>query len=49
VVRDLVEGEQDSEQASEPAIREQKPTHDPSRSSSWILSPNWGFGPVHKG
>jgi pSer/pThr/pTyr-binding forkhead associated (FHA) protein len=42
-------GEEDSEQASDPAIREQDSTPDASRPSNWIHSPNWNFGPLHKG
>ena len=48
-IRYRLEGEEDSEQASDPAIREQDSTPDSSRLSNWIHSPKWGFGPVHKG
>jgi FHA domain len=48
-IRYRLEGEEDSEQASDPAIREQDSTPDSSRPSNWIHSPRWGFGPVHKG
>jgi pSer/pThr/pTyr-binding forkhead associated (FHA) protein len=41
--------EEDSEQGSDPAIREQDSTPDSSRPSSWTRSPKWGFGPMHKG
>ena len=44
-----LEGEEDSEQASDPAIREQDSTPDSSRLSNWIHSPKWGFVPMHKG
>jgi pSer/pThr/pTyr-binding forkhead associated (FHA) protein len=44
-----LEGEEDSEQAGAPAMPEQESTPDSSRPSSWIRSPKWGFGPMHKG
>jgi pSer/pThr/pTyr-binding forkhead associated (FHA) protein len=44
-----LEGEEDSDQASDPAIREQNPTPDSNPRSNWINSPRWGFGPMHKG
>jgi pSer/pThr/pTyr-binding forkhead associated (FHA) protein len=40
---------EESEQASDPAIREQDSTPDSSRPSNWIDSPKWGFGPMYKG
>ena len=43
-----LELEEDSEQASDPAMREQDSTPAPSRSSNWLHSPKWGFGPVHQ-
>jgi len=48
-IRYRLEGEEDSEQASGPAIREQHPTSDASGSSNWVHSPKWGFGLMHKG
>jgi len=48
-IRYRLEGEDDSEQAGEPAIHKQDSTPDPSRPSNWIRSPKWGFGPMHKG
>jgi pSer/pThr/pTyr-binding forkhead associated (FHA) protein len=48
-IRYRLEGKEDSQQASGPAIREQDSTPDPSRSSNWIHSPRWGFGLMHKG
>ena len=48
-IRYRLEREEDSEQASDPAIREQDSTPDSSRPSNWIHSPKWGFGPMHKG
>jgi pSer/pThr/pTyr-binding forkhead associated (FHA) protein len=48
-IRFRLEGEEISEQASDPAIREQASTPDSSPPSSWIRSPKWGFGPMHKG
>jgi hypothetical protein len=49
-IRYRLEGETDSEQARDPAIREQDSTPDStSRPSNWIDSPKWGFGPMHKG
>jgi hypothetical protein len=44
-----LEGEEDFEQASDPAIRGQDSTPDSSRLSNWIHSPKWGFGLIHKG
>jgi pSer/pThr/pTyr-binding forkhead associated (FHA) protein len=44
-----LEGEEDSEQAGDPAIREQDSPPDSSRPSNWIHSAKWGFGPMHKG
>ena len=48
-IRYRLEGEEDSEQASDPAIHEQDSTPDPSPPSNWIQSRKWGFGPMHKG
>jgi pSer/pThr/pTyr-binding forkhead associated (FHA) protein len=48
-IRYRLEGEEDSEQASDPAMREQDSTPDPSRSSNWVQSPKWCFGRMHKG
>jgi len=48
-IRYRLEDKDDSEQASDPAIREQDSTPDPSRPSNWIHSRKWGFGPMHKG
>ena len=48
-IRYRLEGEEDSEQASDPAIREQDSTPDSGWLSNWIHSPKWGFSPMHKG
>ena len=48
-IRYRLEGEEGSEQASDPAIHEQDSTPDASRPSNWIDSPKWGFGPMHQG
>ena len=48
-IRFRLEGEEDSEQASDPAIREQDSTPDSSWLSNWTHSPKWGFGSMHKG
>jgi pSer/pThr/pTyr-binding forkhead associated (FHA) protein len=48
-IRYRLEREEDSEQASAPAIREQDSTPDSSRPLNWIHSPKWGFVPMHKG
>ena len=48
-IRYRLEGEKDSEQASDPPIREQDSAHDSSRPSNWLHSPKWGFGPMHQG
>ena len=48
-IRYRLEGEEDSEQASGPAIRERDPTSNASGSSNWVHSPKWGFGLMHKG
>ena len=48
-IRYRLAGEADSEQASDPAIREQDFTSDSSRPSNWLHSPKWGFGPMHQG
>jgi pSer/pThr/pTyr-binding forkhead associated (FHA) protein len=47
-IRYRLDGEKDSEQASDPAIREQDSASDSSRPSNWLHSPKWGFGPVHQ-
>jgi pSer/pThr/pTyr-binding forkhead associated (FHA) protein len=44
-----LEGEEVSEQASDPAIGEQNSSPDSNRPSNWIHSPKWGFGPMHEG
>ena len=44
-----LEGEEDSERASDPAIRERGSTPDSSRPSNWIHSPKWDLGPMNKG
>jgi pSer/pThr/pTyr-binding forkhead associated (FHA) protein len=44
-----LEGEEDSEQASDPAIRKQDLTPDSTRLSNWIHLPKCGFGLVNKG
>jgi hypothetical protein len=48
-VRYRFEGEDDFEQASDPAIREQDSAPDSNRRSNRIHSPKWGFSPMHKG
>ena len=48
-IRYRLEGEKDSEQTSDPAIREQDFASDSSRPSNWLHSPKWGFGPMHQG
>ena len=48
-IRYRLEGEEKSEQASDPAIREHDSAHESSRPSNWIHSPKWNFGPMHKG
>ena len=48
-IRYRLEGKEDSEQAIDPAIREQDCTPDSSRPSNWIHSRKWNFGPIHKG
>ena len=48
-IRYRLEGEEDSDQASDPAIREQDSTPDSSPPSYRTDSPKWGFGPMHKG
>jgi pSer/pThr/pTyr-binding forkhead associated (FHA) protein len=48
-IRFRLESEGDSEQAGDPAIPEDAPASDSSRLLNWIHSPQWGFGPVHKG
>jgi pSer/pThr/pTyr-binding forkhead associated (FHA) protein len=48
-IRYRLEGEEAPELASDPANREEHSTSDSSRPSNWIHSPNWNFGPMHKG
>jgi pSer/pThr/pTyr-binding forkhead associated (FHA) protein len=48
-IRYRLEGEEDSAQPSDPAIREHDSIPDSSRPSNWIQSPKWGFGPMRKG
>ena len=48
-IRYRLEGKEDFEQASDPAICDQDSTPDSSRPSNWIDSPKWNFGPMHKG
>jgi pSer/pThr/pTyr-binding forkhead associated (FHA) protein len=48
-IRYRLEGEADSEPGSQPALSEENSGSDSSRASSWIRSPRWGFGPIHKG
>jgi hypothetical protein len=48
-VRYRLAGDEDSERASDPAIREQGSTPDPSRPSNWVHSPKRDFDPVHQG
>jgi pSer/pThr/pTyr-binding forkhead associated (FHA) protein len=48
-IRYRLEGEEDPDQASDSAIREQDSTRDSRRPSNWIHSPKWGFGPMHRG
>jgi predicted component of type VI protein secretion system len=48
-IRYRLEGEEDSDQASDPAIREQDSTPDSSPPSYRTDSPKWGIGPMHRG
>jgi pSer/pThr/pTyr-binding forkhead associated (FHA) protein len=48
-VRYRLEGEENSDKSSDPAMREQDSAPDPSRSSNWVPSPKWGFGRMYKG
>ncbi len=48
-IRYRLEGEEDSEQASDPAVCEQDSTPDSSRPPNRVHSPMWGFGPMYKG
>jgi pSer/pThr/pTyr-binding forkhead associated (FHA) protein len=48
-IRYRLEGETDSEQGSDSAIREHNSAPDLTRPSNWVHSPRWGFGPVHLG
>jgi hypothetical protein len=48
-IRYRLEGEEKSEQANDPEIRDQGSTPDPRRSSTWIHSQKWGFGTLYKG
>jgi pSer/pThr/pTyr-binding forkhead associated (FHA) protein len=44
-----LEDEDNSDQHSDPWIREQNSAQDESRPPNWINSSKWGFGLVHKG
>ena len=48
-IRYRLEGEDDSDRGSDPAIREQDSTPDPTRPSNGIHFLKGGFGPMHKG
>jgi pSer/pThr/pTyr-binding forkhead associated (FHA) protein len=48
-IRYRLEGEEDSDQVGDPAIREPASTPDSRPPSNWIHSPKWGFGPMHRG
>jgi pSer/pThr/pTyr-binding forkhead associated (FHA) protein len=48
-IRYRLEGTEESDQASDPAILKQDSTPDPSRPLNWIHSPKWGFGLMHRG
>ena len=48
-IRYRLEREEDSDQASNPAIREKDSTPDSRPPSNWIHFPMWGFGPMHGG
>jgi pSer/pThr/pTyr-binding forkhead associated (FHA) protein len=48
-IRYRLEGEEVSDQASDPAICEQDCTPESRPPSIWIQSPKWGFGPMHRG
>jgi hypothetical protein len=48
-IRYRLKGEEDSDQASDPAIREQDSAPDSRPPSNWIHAPKWGFGPTHRG
>lgn len=44
-----LEGDDDSEQASDPTTRKQDSAPDTARLSNWTPSPKWGVGPMNKG
>ncbi len=48
-IRYRLEGEEDSEQAGNPASRKQDFTPDSNPPSNWVHAPKWGYGPMHKG
>jgi predicted component of type VI protein secretion system len=48
-IRYRLEGEEDFDQASDPAIRARDSTPDSRPPTNWIHSPKWGFGPMNKG
>jgi pSer/pThr/pTyr-binding forkhead associated (FHA) protein len=48
-IRYRLEGEEDFDQASDPAKSEQHSSPDSSSPSNWIDSSKWGFGPMHEG
>ena len=48
-IRYRLEGEENTEQAGDPAIGEPDSSPDSSRPSNWIRSKKWGFGLMHKG
>jgi predicted component of type VI protein secretion system len=48
-IRYRLEGEADSEPASQPARGGPQSAPDSSRGSSWTRSPRWGFGHMNKG
>ena len=48
-IRYRLEGEADSDQGSDSALREHDSAPDSSRLSNWPHSPKWGFGPMHQG
>ena len=48
-IRYRLEGDENTEQAGDPAIGAPDSNPDASRPSTWIRSQKWGFGPMHKG
>jgi pSer/pThr/pTyr-binding forkhead associated (FHA) protein len=48
-IRYRLQGEEASDQARDPTIREQDSKPDSRTPSNWIHSPKWGFGPMHRG